>query len=60
MRAAEINEQKRRLVGNVSLAYAFISYCVPFNSDFRAQLSNDYFVADMKKRGIPVTPNHEL
>jgi len=42
------------------LAYAFISYCVPFNSDFRAQLSNDYFVADMKKRGIPVTPNHEL
>jgi len=40
--------------------YAFISYCGPFNSDFIAQLSNDYFVADMKKRGIPVTPNLEL
>ena len=58
--AAEINEQKRRLVGNVSLACAFISYCGPFNSDFRSLLSNDYFVSDMKKRGIPVTPNLEL
>lgn len=58
--AAEINEQKRRLVGNVSLACAFISYCGPFNADFRSLLSNEYYIADMKKKNIPFTPNLEL
>lgn len=58
--ADEINEQKRRLIGNASLATAFISYCGPFNAEFRFKLANDYFVGDMKKRGIPVTNNLDL
>jgi dynein heavy chain, axonemal len=58
--AADISEQKRRLVGNVSLSTAFISYCGPFNSEFRALLSNEYFFGDMKKKGIPVTPGLDL
>ena len=37
--ASEIAEQKRRLVGNVSSATAFISYCGPFNSEFRTMLT---------------------
>lgn len=60
--AADINEQKRKLVGNASLSCAFISYCGPFNSEFRSILANDYFINDLKKRGVPVNPNmgHEL
>ena len=58
--ASEIGEQKRRLVGNISLATAFISYCGPFNSEFRNLLSVEYFTNDMRKKGIPVTPGLEL
>ena len=58
--ASEIAEQKRRLVGNSSLATAFISYCGPFNAEFRNILTQDQFVGDMKKRGVPVTPGLEL
>jgi len=32
---SEIADQKRRLIGNCSLATAFISYCGPFNAEFR-------------------------
>ena len=58
--ASEIAEQKRRLVGNVSMATAFISYCGPFNSEFRNILINDQFVNDMKKRSVPCTPTMDL
>lgn len=58
--ASEIGEQKRRLVGNCSLATAFISYCGPFNAEFRVLLQNEYFIGDMKKKGVPVTPTLEL
>lgn len=44
----------------MSLATAFISYCGPFNSEFRDILSNDYFSYDMKKRNIPLTPDLNL
>lgn len=36
--ASEIGDAKRRLVGNCSLATAFISYCGPFNAEFRSLL----------------------
>lgn len=58
--AKKIGEQKKRLVGNVSLSCAFISYCGAFNSEFRTKLAVDYFENDMRKRGIPVTPKLEL
>lgn len=58
--ASEIGEQKRRLVGNVSIATSFISYCGPFNSEFRNMLQIEYFTNDMRKKGIPCTPGLEL
>lgn len=48
--ANEIGDKKRKLVGNISLATAFISYCGPFNSEFRSLLQSDFFINDMKKK----------
>lgn len=56
----EIAQKKKELVGNVSLACSFLSYCGPFNSEFRSILIKDYFIQDMKKRGIPVQPSIDL
>lgn len=58
--AAEISEQKRRLVGNVSLATAFTSYCGPFNAEFRHLLASDFFIGDMKAKQVPVTLGLDL
>ena len=55
--ASDILEKKRRLVGNCSLATAFISYCGPFNSDYRMHLAVDKFTQDMKQRNIPCLPS---
>lgn len=47
------NQQKTELVGNVAKACAFVSYCGPFNSEFRNKLTLDYFQNDLEKKGIP-------
>lgn len=46
--ASEIAAEKKRLIGNSSLATAFISYCGPFNAEFREILAVEKFTADMK------------
>ena len=55
-----INEDKRKLVGNSSLSTAFVSYCGPFNSEFRVLLKDEYFIADMRKRGVPLKLDLDL
>jgi len=32
---------------------AFVSYCGAFNSEFRNLLKDEYFIADLRKKGIP-------
>ncbi|KAH9599603.1 Dynein heavy chain [Trypanosoma melophagium] len=44
-----------RLVGDVALSCAFISYCGPFNSEFRHQLLYKNFYPKCKELKIPVT-----
>ena len=51
----EFKDMTRRLVGDVALSGAFISYCGPFNAEFRALLFSHYFYQDCIKRKIPVT-----
>jgi len=45
------------LVGDVAKACAFVSYCGPFNSDFRAKLLEEYFHTDLVAKEIPVSPD---
>jgi len=58
--AKNFDDRKKRLVGDVAVACAFVSYSGPFNSEFRRILFKDYFMADCLKRNIPVSTNLEL
>jgi dynein heavy chain len=58
--ANEFKSLKQRLVGDVAKACAFVSYCGPFNSDFRSKLVGELFNNDLNGRGIPTTNDMEL
>ena len=44
-----------RLVGDAALACAFVSYCGPFNQQFRKKILNEYFYTECVDRSISVT-----
>ncbi|XP_052229952.1 dynein axonemal heavy chain 5-like isoform X5 [Dreissena polymorpha] len=52
----EFKAQMGRLVGDVLVCTAFLSYCGPFNQDFRALLFKNWF-KELKNRKIPFTLN---
>ena len=56
----KFEDTKRRLVGDVALGCAFVSYCGPFNQDYRTFMVRNKFTADLKERGVPVTSNLDL
>ncbi|XP_073975032.1 dynein axonemal heavy chain 1 [Rhodnius prolixus] len=52
----DFKEQLGRLVGDILLATAFLSYCGPYNQEFRASLI-DQWIEILKSREIPFTLN---
>jgi dynein heavy chain len=58
--AAEFKSLKQRLVGDVAKACAFVSYCGPFNSEFRGKLLDEYFHVDLLAKEIPVSEDLKL
>ena len=53
-------EQIRRLVGDVILATGFLSYCGPFNQEFRTKLIKRTWEAELKKNDIPYSDGLDL
>jgi dynein heavy chain len=53
--ATTFKQQKKQLIGDVAKACAFVSYCGPFNSEFRAKLLDEYFHTDLISKEIPVS-----
>eukprot|EP00767_Chilomastix_cuspidata_P003100 gnl/Chilomastix_cuspidata/322.p1 GENE.gnl/Chilomastix_cuspidata/322~~gnl/Chilomastix_cuspidata/322.p1 ORF type:complete len:2547 (-),score=680.75 gnl/Chilomastix_cuspidata/322:1353-8993(-) len=51
----DLDENIRRLVGDVALASAFLSYAGPFNQEFRIKLLNDVWLTDINQKDIPIS-----
>jgi len=60
MQSNEFKDMIRRLIGDVALSGAFISYLGPFNAEFRSLLFSNYFYNDCVKRKIPITEDLSL
>lgn len=58
--ANEFKSLKMRLVGDVAKACAFVSYCGPFNTEFRSKLLEEYFHNDIMTKEIPVSDGLQL
>ena len=58
--AENFKKDKKALVGDVAKACAFVSYCGPFNSEFRNKLLVEYFHADLVRRDVPRTEDMQL
>jgi len=56
----KFNDTRKRLVGDVAMACAFISYAGPFNQLFRDYIVKEKFMLDLKLRNIPVSQNISL
>ncbi|OQS05067.1 dynein heavy chain, outer arm [Thraustotheca clavata] len=53
-------DRKLRLVGDCAVASAFVSYCGPFNKDYRDILCKVKFTKDLKDRQVPVAADLQL
>ena len=58
--AANFSDQKKRLVGDCAIGCAFMSYCGPFNQQFRNYMINDKFTTDCEDRQVPVTRDMDV
>lgn len=52
--------RRKNLVGDIALCCAFVTYCGPFNAEFRDKLNLDNFLADTHARGVPANQSVDL
>uniref|UniRef100_H0ZBP9 Dynein axonemal heavy chain 8 n=1 Tax=Taeniopygia guttata TaxID=59729 RepID=H0ZBP9_TAEGU len=56
----EFKSQIKRLVGDILLCTGFLSYCGPFNQDFRNLLIKDLWEAELRAHKIPFSDDLNL
>eukprot|EP00698_Gefionella_okellyi_P008566 TRINITY_DN2129_c0_g2_i1.p1 TRINITY_DN2129_c0_g2~~TRINITY_DN2129_c0_g2_i1.p1 ORF type:complete len:4490 (+),score=1324.74 TRINITY_DN2129_c0_g2_i1:457-13926(+) len=56
----EFENETKRLIGDVAVAAAFLSYAGSFNQDFRSLLFREHWCADLFTRKIPLTSGIDL
>lgn len=58
--SSKFDIMKTALVGDVALACAFISYCGPFNQEYRTLIVRNKLAPDLKAKKIPHTSNLDV
>eukprot|EP00485_Elphidium_margaritaceum_P015545 CAMPEP_0202728930 /NCGR_PEP_ID=MMETSP1385-20130828/185872_1 /ASSEMBLY_ACC=CAM_ASM_000861 /TAXON_ID=933848 /ORGANISM="Elphidium margaritaceum" /LENGTH=4770 /DNA_ID=CAMNT_0049395183 /DNA_START=131 /DNA_END=14440 /DNA_ORIENTATION=- len=53
--AKSFKDEKIKLVGDAAMACAFVSYCGPFNQQYRRKIVSEYFYPECVRLGISVT-----
>merc|ERR1719262_966349 len=52
--------RRKRLIGDTALSCAFVTFCGPFNSEFRDKLNGEIFLQDCHTRGVPASEKVNL
>merc|ERR1719160_17454 len=52
--------RRKKLVGDCALVCGFVTFCGPFNSEFRDKLNYDMFLKETHSRGVPALDKVDL
>merc|ERR550514_821501 len=52
--------RRKRLIGDTALVCGFVTFCGPFNSEFRDKLNYEIFLSDTHNRGVPASERVDL
>lgn len=60
LQASEFESVKERLAGDVAVVSSFLTFCGPFNTQYRAQLRKDIFEEQCRIQGLKFSPDLEI